>query len=261
MTNMMRNLKLAGVVSALLLSACNFDKNAVQDIAGAPAASAIRFFNFGPNAPSVNFYANDTKMTAVLSATGAEATTGVAYGAVGSNGFYDAIAPGQYTLTGKISAATDKDLAISSVSTAIADGKYYSYYISGFYDGTAKKAEAFVVEDPLPAANDYSAAFVRFVNAISNSQPMVLSAKNTTSGAVTALGTAVSYKSAGAFTALPEGSYDLSARVAGASTDAIARAGVSFSRGRVYTISSRGDITITSTTATNRPFLDNTANR
>lgn len=259
--NMRRHASLAGLLGAALLTGCNFEKNQVQSITGPLPTAAIRFFNFGPGAPSVNFYANDTKMTAINSTTGVESTNGVAYGSVGSGGFYDAIAPGQYTFTGKISATTDKDLAISPVSATIVDGKYYSYYISGFYSTTAKTAEAFVVEDPLPPSNDYSGAFVRFVNAISNSSPMVLSAKNTSGGAVTALGAAVAYKTAGAFTALPEGTYDLSTRVAGASTDAITRTGVAFSRGRVYTISARGDITITSTTATNRPFLDNTANR
>jgi hypothetical protein len=44
-------------------------------------------------------------------------------------------------------------------------------------------------------------------------------------------------------------------------TNAIARTAVSFSAGKVYTISARGDMTVVSTTATNRPFLDNTANR
>jgi hypothetical protein len=36
---------------------------------------------------------------------------------------------------------------------------------------------------------------------------------------------------------------------------------VSFNGGKVYTIGARGDITVVSTTATNRPFLDNTANQ
>jgi hypothetical protein len=36
---------------------------------------------------------------------------------------------------------------------------------------------------------------------------------------------------------------------------------VSFSPGRVYTITARGDMTVTSSTATTRPQLDNTANR
>ena len=258
MRNMKRYLSLAGLAVITALSA-SCDKNGVQDITAAPAASRVRFFNFGVNAPGVNFYANDTKMTAVTSATGVESTNGVAYGSVGANGNYDGIAPGQYTLTGKIAATVDKDLAISSVSAAIADGKWYSYYQSGFYNTAAKTVDAFVVEDPVPTP-DFSVAYVRFVNAISNSSPMVLSAKNTTTAAVTALGAAVAYKSAGAFTSLAPGFYDLSARVPGAATDAIVRTGVSFVGGRVYSISARGDITVTSTTAVTRPFLDNTAN-
>ena len=259
MRNMKRYLSLAGLAVITALSA-SCEKNGVQDITAAPAASRVRFFNFGVNAPGVNFYANDTKMTAVTSATGVESTNGVAYGSVGANGNYDGIAPGQYTLTGKIAATVDKDLAISSVSAAIADGKWYSYYQSGFYNTAAKTVDAFVVEDPVPTP-DFSVAYVRFVNAISNSSPMVLSAKNTTTAAVTALGAAVAYKSAGAFTSLAPGFYDLSARVPGAATDAIVRTGVSFVGGRVYSISARGDITVTSTTAVTRPFLDNTANR
>jgi hypothetical protein len=35
---------------------------------------------------------------------------------------------------------------------------------------------------------------------------------------------------------------------------------VTFIGGHIYTVGARGDITITSTTATNRPFLDNTTN-
>lgn len=254
---MKKYLTLAGLLSAALLSACG--TKAVQDITGAPPASRIKFFNFGVNAPGVNFYANDTKMTAITSGTGAESTTGTVYGGVGSGGFYDGITAGQYTLAGKIAAATDKDLAISNFSATIADGKYYSYYVSGFYNTATKTVESFVVEDPIPAL-DYTVAYVRFVNAISNSSPMVLSAKNTTTAVVTPLGAAIAYKSAGVFTAIPGGVYDLSTRVTAAPTDAIVRTAVSFSAGRVYTIGARGDMTVVSTTATNRPFLDNTAN-
>jgi hypothetical protein len=60
--------------------------------------------------------------------------------------------------------------------------------------------------------------------------------------------------------AIPEGVYDLSTRVTGASTNAITRTAVTFLSGRVYTIASRGDMTVTSTTAATRPQLDNTAN-
>ena len=257
---MKKYLSIAALLGAGLLSSCG--KDAVQELVTAPlAASRIKFFNFGVNAPGVNFYADGTKMTAITSASGTESTTGITYGQVGAGGAYLAIAPGQYTLTGKIAAATDKDLAISPVTTTITDGKYYSFYMSGFYNATAKTVDGFVVEDPFVEPTDFSVATVRFVNAISNANPMTLYAKDTTTGTELALGAAVAYKSAGAFTALPAGFYDLRTRYTGSSTNAITRTGVSFLGGRVYTIGARGDITVTSTTATNRPILDNTANR
>jgi hypothetical protein len=250
---------IAAALLAVLLTAC--DKNAVQELTGPVAGSYIKFFNFGVNAPSVNFYANDAKVTAIQSTTGTESTLGVAYGAVGLGGFYSALDPGQYTLTGRISATTDKDLAISTVNTTLEDGKKYSFYMSGFYSTTAKTVDAFVVEDDLPEEIDFSVAHVRFVNAMSNANPMTLYMKSTATSAETSAGGAVAYKSAGTFTVVTPGVYDLSTRFAGQTTNAIARAAVSFSGGKVYTISSRGDMTVTSTTATTRPFLDNTANR
>lgn len=250
---------LAVLLSAVVLASC--DKNAVQDISGPLASARIKFFNFGVGAPGVNFYANDTKMTAINSATGTESTIGTTYGGVASGGYYAAINPGQYTFTGKIAATVDKDLAIATVTAPIADGKNYSFYLSGFYSTGSKSVEGFIVEDPFPAEIDYSVAYVRFVNAISNANPMTLYAKSTTTGTEVAVGAAVAYKSGGAFTSLPGGVYDLSTRYAGATTNAITRTAVSFGAGRVYTIGARGDITVTSTTATNRPFLDNTTNR
>lgn len=249
----------AALLSAVLLSAC--DKDAVQQLTGPVAGSRIKFFNFGVNAPAVNFYANDTKVTAVVSATGTESTNGVAYGGVGSGGLYSAIEPGQYTLSGKIAAATDKDLAISTLSATLEDGKNYSFYQSGFYNTTTKTVEGFVVEDPMPAEFDYTQAYVRFVHAISNANPMTLIVKNTATAAETQIGGPVAYRSGGAFVGVSPGAYDLSTRFTGTTTNAITRTAVSFAAGRVYTIGARGDITVTSTTATNRPFLDNTTNR
>jgi hypothetical protein len=121
--------------------------------------------------------------------------------------------------------------------------------------------DAFIVADDVPEQFDFSVAYVRFVHAISNANPLTLYAKNTTTTNEVAVGAELAYKSAGAFTALPPGVYDLGARYAGVSTNAFGRTGVSFLAGRVYTIGARGDITVVSTTATNRPFLDNTANR
>jgi hypothetical protein len=259
---MNRHISLAALLCAGLLTACGED--AVQEVITAPLPAArIRFFNFGVNAPGVNFYADATKMSAITSASGSEATTGTAYGSAsaGSSGLYSAIDPGQHTLTGKIAAATDKDLAISTATATIAEGKYYSFYMSGFYNSTTKTVDNFLVEDPLADPTDFGFATVRFVHAISNANPMTLYAKNTTTGTEIAIGAEVSYKGAGAFTPVPMAVYDLSTRYAGSATNVITRAGVSFIGGRSYTVGARGDITVISTTATNRPFIDNTANR
>jgi Domain of unknown function (DUF4397) len=257
---MNRTRALAAVLCMVAFAAC--DKNAVQNIAGPAATARVKFFNFGVNAPGVNFYANDTKMTAISSTTGIESTTGVIYGGVGSGGFYSSIEPGSYTLTGKIAATVDKDLVIATVPGTIENGKAYSVYLSGFYNTTTKNSDGFIVEDAFPADIDFAVAHVRFVHASSNANPMQLIATSTTTATlVDTIGGVIAYKGAGAFEAVVPGVYNLATRYAGAGTNAITRAAVSFVAGRVYTIGARGDITVTSTTATNRPFLDNTANR
>ena len=256
----MTKLKTLGLLlSAAMLASCG--TSTIQDITGPLGGARIKFFNFGINAPSVNFYANGAKMSATSSTTGVEAVTGVSYGSVSAGGNYSTITAGSYALTGKIAATVDKDLVVSSLTGVIADGKLYSFYISGFYDAVAKTAEGFLVEDVMPATFDYTQAYVRFVNASPNSSPMNLFAKNTTTTTEVPVGGLVAYKAAGAFTAVPAAVYDLGTRVSGSSTNAISRTATSFVAGKYYTITARGDMTIVSTTLTNRPFLDNTANR
>jgi len=248
------------VVGGAALGAC--DKNAVQDITGSLPAVRIKFFNFGVNARQVNFYANDAKVSArAPAASGAEDTVGVAYGSVSAGGAYAAIDAGAYTLRGRVSGLVDKDLAITSLQSTLVAGKAYSMYVSGFYDATAKTVESFLIEDAFVDTLDFSVAYVRFVNAISNSVPMTLFALNTTTAVEVPVGGSVAYKAGGGFVAVPNGVYNLGTRVDGSATNTIARTAVSFVAGRVYTITARGDFTVVSTTAVNRPFLDNTANR
>src|SRR5256885_12119841 len=259
---MNRHLCVAVLLGTAVLAAC--DKNAVQAIpTEPPLASRIKFFNFGVAAPAVNFYANDTKMTAILSGTGAESNNGVAYGSAAAGGVYVSIAPGPYTLTGRIAAATDKNRPIATVSATITDGKYYSFYMSGFYNATAKTVDGFVLEDPFVAPTDYTVATVRFVNAIGNANPLTLYAKSTTdiTQPEVVVGAAVAYKGVGAFTVLPNGVDDLFARYTDSTTNKITTRGVSVSGGRGYNIGARGGITVTDSTATTRPILDNTPNR
>jgi hypothetical protein len=251
---------IAVLMCAVALTAC--EKNAVQDITGSLPESRIKFFNFGVNAPSVNFYANDTKVTAISSTSGVESTLGVASGGVASGGFYSAMDPGQYSFSARISATVDKNLPITTVPSTLEAGKAYSFYVSGIYSTATKSAEGFVLEDNFVNARDFSTSYVRFVNAISNSNPMTLYGTNTSPAQPEiAIGGVVAYKSGGAFVAVPPGVYNLATRYPNATTNAIARTGVSFLPGRVYTIGARGDITVTSTTLATRPQLDFTANR
>src|SRR2546423_13795071 len=126
-----RYTSIAVVALAGLLSACGTQE--VPNIAGPSPNSRIRFFNFGVNAPSVNFYANNTKMTAIQSTTGTEATTGIAYGGVAAGGAYSTIDPGQYALTGKIAGQTQTDFGISTVNQSVKNGKNNSFSLTGIY--------------------------------------------------------------------------------------------------------------------------------
>ncbi len=253
---------LAILLGVVVMTACDKDAVQISSITAPVSGARVKFFNFGINAPQVNFYANNTKVTAISSTTGTESTVGVAYGAVAAGGFYVAMPPGAATFQGRISATVDKDVPISSVAATLEDGKSYSVYQSGFYNTATKQVEGFVVEDAVPATIDYTVALVRFVNASPNSQPMQLSVLSSTSTTEAPIGAAIAYKAGGAFVGVPTGSYTLNLRTAGTTAPAVTRTGVSFIAGRVYTITLRGDMTVSATgTATNRPFLDNTLNR
>lgn len=253
---------LAGAAALLAAAAC--EKTGPQDITGTVAPARVKFFNFGVGTPGVNFYANDAKITAISSSDTVESTNGTAYGAAGAGGFYSGVAAGQTNFTARIAAATDKNLVIATIPVAVADGKAYSVYLSGPYDAAAKRVDGFAIEDNFPTGIVYDTAYVRFVNASPTAGPLVLSLRNPATGTSGAVSAPVAYKAGGTFTAIPltfTGVTDLLVRAPGASTDAVVRTGVTVGAGRVYTITVRGDITVTSTTAANRPLLDVTANR
>ncbi len=242
---------LAALFAIGAVTACA--KNAVQVLpTDVPAGSQIKFFNLGLNAPGVNFYAGAAKIATTSD------PLGVRYGTAAAGAAYTAIVPGQYTFTGRIATGANKDTAIATVTSAVADTKFYSFYLSGVYDSIARRAEAFIVEDTYSQTIDQSTAYIRFVNAIYNARPLNLYGANAFTTDTVALGGPVAYKSAGGFTAVPTGIYNLFARYTDSTANKVARATQSFLGGHLYTVSARGDITITSTTATNRPFLDNT---
>jgi len=259
------------------LAACG--EKAERDItAPVTEPSGIRFFNFSVNSPTVQFFANDKQVTATNTANcnlaknppvtatdsacvlaGIQTATGVAYTGVAAGGLYTGIDAGQYTLTGRQMSSSGPTTTISTVSANIESGKSYSYYQSGFYNATTKTTDAFVIEDVIPTTIDWSKSLVRFVNTVGNSVPMTLVLVDTL-GNATSIGGATAYKSGTTFTAVTPAPYDLHARDANGA-DKIVRTFATFMPGHVYSITARGDMTVTSTTATNRPFLDITESR
>ncbi|WP_373062161.1 hypothetical protein [Gemmatimonas sp.] len=172
----------------------------------------------------------------------------------------------KYTISlfaGRITATIDKDLAVSSIPGTILVGKAYSVYQAGIYDATAKRVDGFVIEDQFPDTFDFSQALVRFVNASPNAQPMQLFLSNTIAMTETPVGrAATAFKAAGTYSGIPQGAYTLLLRLPGSPADVVTRLNVSFLVGRVYTVTLRGDMTISPTgTLVNRPFLDNSLNR
>src|SRR5512138_362543 len=259
---MHRHRSLAVLLCAAVLSSCNwFDDVGIRDIAGPVPSARIKFHNFSPSSVGVNFFANDQKMTAVLTSvcgrpataadstacatSGIESTNGTAYGGVASGGRYDALAAGQYTLAAKIAA---KSNVVSTVNQTMADGKYYSFFMSGVFNTTTNSAEAFVVEDPIPTGTvDYTVAYVRFVDAVSNGTgALTLYATNVETKAESAVGSAVAYKAAGAFVTVPPGTYTFAARYTGSTAPLISRTGLALLGGRVYTVTARGSTATTS---------------
>ncbi len=245
---------------AALLASCG--DTGLQDITGPLPSARVKFHNFSPSSVGVNFFANDTKVTAIASSacanpttaadstacttTGEESTIGTKYGQVASGGLYDAIDPGQYTLAAKIAAGSD---VVSTVSETIAEGKYYSFFMSGPYDATAQTAEAFVVEDPIPAGIDYTVGYVRLVNAVSNATgPLALYATNAETKEESAIDSPVAYAAAATFVTLPPGTYTLAVRYSGLSSNVISRtSAVSVIGGHVYTVTAYGSTATSST--------------
>lgn len=270
------NALLLGAASLAVLGACG--KEAVQDISSPTTGAYVLFFNYGVTSPSVNFFANTQKLSATSTGrcygllpsdtvglrlcptTGLESPIGTGYNSAANGGLYSELPAGQYTFAGENADTTSgvHGAVISSVSTAITDSKHYSYYQTGVYSATTKTADAFVVEDDIPAITDYSVAYVRLVNAMPGSSPMTLIGTNEDSTkAVVTINSSVAYKAAGTFTSVKAGVYDLTTSGGGVANPSLTA--VSFVGGHVYSVAARGDYT--SSVTANKPGLSSTANR
>jgi hypothetical protein len=249
-----RPIALAALLGAATLAACSaYD---IEDPTASLPGSSVRFSNFGVGAPGVNFYADTTRLT------GVSLDKGITYGGAALGGLYAGLKQGSYTLSGRLADTIANNFVVAGVSAAIADGKSYSFYLSGIFNPTDSSVDAFVVEDPIPATLVDTMAYIRFVNAIGNADSLRLYVR-LTGDTVTAdwmpVDSVVTYKSAGPFTALRSQRYDLGGRLPDSTTNKFTHTGVAFAGGHVYTITARGDITVGS--GTTAPFLDAAQNR
>jgi len=85
----------------------------------------------------------------VQSGTGTEATTGVAYGAVGTGTRIRRSLPARTRSLDDIAAAVDKEPADRDRDATITDGNTTAFYMSGFYNTTTKTSMRCVGKDPV----------------------------------------------------------------------------------------------------------------
>lgn len=249
--------------AVLLVSSC--DKDAVQIIDTPPNGPLVKVYNFALNGPSANFYINDFKISAANSTSGVELATGLGYSGVfpTNNSYVNAPISGSVTFKTivPVAATTNPGVTIANISSTIESGKYYSFYTSGVFDATSKTTSGFVVEDIVPAV-DTSTAYVRLVNTIPNTgiAGFNLTGINTNTMAAITIAEPTAYKTASQFVKVPNGVYNLTSVSTNTPTSyTITRTAVSFAKGLVYTITTRGDATLT--TGANARALDLTRNR
>lgn len=245
------------MLCVIALTSC--EKNAVPEISRPPQGPQIKFYNFGLNAPAVNFYVGNQKVSGVSSTTGVEAAGGTVFGGVYPTTGYSAVpAGGELTARTSPTALTNPGVTIATASgSSLEDGKQYSFYVAGAFDAGTLKADAFILQDEMPG-NDTSSAFVRFVNAgVAAAGPLTVTLKNQTNPdqPVITLTSNLAFKSATEFTRVPRSLYEVSVKD-NTSGFTFVRTGVTFSADRVYTLSMRGNVNI----ATGR-LIDNTVNR
>lgn len=253
-----------------LFTACG-DQHTFPDIIRAPSSDhgQVRFYNFVINGPTVNFYANGVKSTAITSTTGQEAANGVGWGGTHPNVGYVEIPAGSDVT---IESITPKNMLIPTNNINNYEGgivtsslsipkieplKQYSVYLSGYWDKVNKKSKSFYIKDEMPGV-DTSKVFVRFVNSgveEGGDLKFIVTNRDTLIGTYL-IDDKIPYGSASKFVAVPYGTYNL--KIYTASGDSLIRNGVALNPDRVHTFALRGDILSKKAPL---PFIDNVQNR
>lgn len=236
------------------------DRAAEGEIVGAK----IRLYNFAMGGPTVNFYSDEVKISAVGSSNKLEALGGVVYGGEYPSNQY-ALAPAG---SRNILAITPMNLVVNGavttakIPTNLTDGKFYRVYTSGIYNAVDKISEGFYIEDIFPQTIDTAGAYVRVVNPCPNSSIKLTLQKSITVAGVKEvleeieIGNHVDYQKGSDFLLVKPGEWEI------VLTDLIpgkiaTRAYTGFLKQRVYTLSLRGNIV----TGIPAPFIDFTTNK
>ncbi|WP_299390556.1 DUF4397 domain-containing protein [uncultured Gelidibacter sp.] len=233
---------------SLVFTAC--DENAIPEITEpvSDTATFVKFFLHAEDAPAVNFYLDDKKVSAIASSSSDE-ERGNSYGSVFPSNAYALIPSGTFNLY-----ARDLEGNVIATNSVTFDAdKHYSAYLGG----TAESGyEIFTIVDPLPAPDNVK-IYWRFVNTMSNMPFSVdvyavkaaVPATETTPAEpvkIINLGMDLDYKEAGEYKELEPGRYNFRVFASGTeyevetSTPYIQNTLTLASKGRVYSTQIRG---------------------
>lgn len=142
------------VAVSLFFNAC--DENAIPEITESvpEGATYVKFFLHAQDAPIVNFYFDDKKVSAVSSSSDDE-VKGNGYGSVFPSNAYALIPSGTFNVNAR---DLEGNTVASSSITFAADKNYSAYLV-----GAAESPEIFAMEDVLPEPDNVK-IYWRFVN-------------------------------------------------------------------------------------------------
>ncbi|RIJ42340.1 DUF4397 domain-containing protein [Pontibacter oryzae] len=239
---------IAIVAAGLMLGSC--EKNAIEDFNDPVNSGAyIKFLHAAPDAPAVNYYLDNTKVS-TIAANSAGEEQGMAYAKsplFPSNYGYANVEAGTRTLQA-ITPAPQGNAVTATNSVTLANGNFYS----AFLIGSAGAYESLLVEDKLPAAT-YGKSYIRFVNLVqaapnSYSATAVKTATSESPETRTAVGEALNFKGNTAYVAVePTGSYVVELKENGLAGTVIKSSSFSPVGGRVYTLVMHGNYSGTKT--------------
>lgn len=253
--------KIAAVLSmGFLFGAC--EENAIPERTEYVESGAmIRFSHASQDAPMVNFYLNDNKVTA-KSPTLTNRETGLFWSSTLANTIHPAtygyvnVPAGSYTLhaidttTIAGSTALTKNKVVST-SIKLDEKQFYTSYLVG----AANSLEILTIKDELPEP-DFSKAYVRFVNGMAGAPAGfdVVATRTAPTTETLTLASAIQYKSNSGYVALAPGTYNLALFLEGSTKAYTTWTSGTIAAGKVYTFYTKGNYTTTPGTI-NRQLL------